>query len=249
MKKYIILLAAIVFTATASFVPADREAGSIIVKIEKGDVPKTINLRLANLQNMRTGISIQSDDGTFSHSNYVWGKTGYAAQFDLKLAPDGDYILFLKNRKCMWVQGFTLKGDDIVLFQRPRPARNGSFSEFVSYSEGTEGKLITHFTQKGDMSLDMQLANLQKQPTSINITALGAGIVFSQTVDKEVGFAESLNLEGFANGYYLLNVKAGDATVMQFFSISTKKLALGETQRLERPMGKIPVSKKSIASN
>jgi hypothetical protein len=82
----------------------------------------------------------------------------------------------------------------------------------------------------------MQLANLQNEPTIVDIISLDNGLVFSKTVKGEISLSETLNLKGANNGCYILYVHGVDASVVQFFSIKNgTELKLGELQRLDRP--------------
>ncbi len=237
MKKYLILFAALVFAATTNVfgISKTSRAANLILKIEPGNTPKTLQIRLANLQKFRTEIAIQSTDGTVWHSQFINNKTGYSALFDLKTIADGEFILFVKNKKSSVSQGFSMNGNDFAFFQKMEAAPQKSLAQLVSQNTDEKGKLITHFTSTGGLFFDLQLANLQKQPTAVRINSLGGGSLFDEKVCGEIGYAKSINLTGAQNGQYFIAIRAGDATVVQFFSIKNNELTFGGSQRLERP--------------
>ncbi|MEZ4959432.1 MAG: hypothetical protein R2830_06430 [Saprospiraceae bacterium] len=233
MKKRIIFLIgwALISAVTFAF------GGNVIVKIEKGIVEKTITVQLANLQNQRTQIAIQGVDGALLFSEYVKRETGYATRLNLNGMPNGDYVLFIANRSGTWAQAFSMTPEDIVLFETPAAKANAnSVASLVSYDMGGKGKLITHFSTEGDLSLGVQLANLRGYSTELSIVTLGSGFVFGTTFSGQNGFARWFNLAGANDGTYFFYVKAVDATVLQFFTISDGKIGKGVIQRMEKPL-------------
>lgn len=223
MKKYIILLIA---WALVSVVFA-RSGENMIAKFEKGSVPGKVVLRLANLEKQSTQIAVQSVDGTIWFSKYIRRKAGYATKLDLRRLPDGDYVLFVKNRNGMSAKVFSMAANDIAFFEN-------------TSEKSQEGQLITHFKDRGDLSVGVQLANLRNRPVSIQVVTLGYEQLFSNTVSGNNGFAKSFNMSNASEGDYFVHVKAFDATVVQFFKVVDNQLILGNRQRLGRPAGEMP---------
>ena len=238
MKKHIIFI--IIWALAGAF--AFASGGDVIVKIEKGDRLKTVNVQLANLQNQRTEVAIQDVDGKLWFSNYVWNEIGYAAKLNLNGLPNGDYILFVANRKGLWTQAFSMTPEDLAFFEKPAKTNVKAIASLVSYRVDERGKLITHFTEEGRMTLGVQLANLQGRPAEVSIVTVGYGSVYSKTVKGQIGYAHPINLEGITSGDYFLYVRSGDATVVQFFTIKNNELTLKGIQRLERPRYTPPVT-------
>jgi hypothetical protein len=245
MKKYFILLftwaIACAFTFATDLQNAtDLQKGEdIIVKFQKGDIEKTVVIRLANLEKLTTEVGILSTEGAFWYSEFIRKEHGYATKFNLKDMPDGEYVLFATNASGIWAQAFNMDNYDIVFFEKPASrAANQAVASLVGLNAKRNGSLITKFYENGEQELKikMQLANLQNEPTIVDIISLDNGLVFSKTVKGEISLSETLNLKGANNGCYILYVHGVDASVVQFFSIKNgTELKLGELQRLDRP--------------
>ncbi len=238
MKKYLILLVIGVAVACAfTFASGIYKGEKVIVKIEKGEIARTIEVRLANLEKMFTKVAIQDYNGTVWFDKPVNKENGYATKLSLEGMPDGDYVLFVENKGGMWAQAFNMRGNDLAFFEVT--SANESSKNFASLTSNTEvvsGKLITHITNNGDLKLGVRLANLRQRPSMLRIVNLGVGIAFMKDIEAENGYYGELNLKGTSDGNYFLYINAYDATVVQFFTIKEgKHLALGEQQRLDRP--------------
>lgn len=222
MKKYVILLIAWALTCPATFASGGEKGDNVIVKIEKGDMPGKIVLRLANLEKQNTQIAVQGIDGTIWFSKYIRRKAGYSTKMDLSRLPVGDNVLYVRNGHSMCAKAFAMNGDGIAFFDQPSTDKEGSV-------------LITHFTDRGDLSLGLQLANVQKRPVTIQITMMGYEQIFSSTIRGENGLAKSFNLTGASNGEYFVHLKSADAAVVQFFTVAGDHLLLGDMQRMSLP--------------
>lgn len=224
MKKYIILLVAWALTYPVAFAGGGE---NMIAKFEKGSVPGKVVLRLANLEKQSTQIAVQSVDGTIWFSKYIRRKSGFATKLDLRRLPDGDYVLFVRNRNGMSAKVFSMAANDIAFFEN-------------TSQKSKEGQLITHFNDMGDLSMGVQLANLQNRPVSIQVVTMGYEQLFSNTISGNNGFAKSFNMSNASEGDYFVHVKAFDATVVQFFKVVGNQLMLGNRQRLGRPIEEMP---------
>lgn len=69
MKKHILLLLAFAFTSAIAFATGGEKGEKVIVKIEKGDPPKTLDIQLADLEKMNTEIAIQASLETSGFQN------------------------------------------------------------------------------------------------------------------------------------------------------------------------------------
>ncbi len=238
MKKYFILLFTWAIACVFTFATDLQKGEDIIVKFQKGDIEKTVVIRLANLEKMTTEVGILSTEGAFWYSEFIRKEHGYATKFSLDDLPDGDYVLFVLNDAGVWAQAFVMDENDIAFFKKPASRTdNQAVASLVSIHETRSGKLITKFQDKGELKIGLHLANLQNEPTSIEIISLDNGHLFSKTVKNEIGLSETLNLKGANNGYYILYVHGVDASVVQFFRIKDgNELTLGELQRLDRPV-------------
>ena len=236
MKKLIFLLVCALVSAN-TFASVHDAGENVIVKIEKGEMAKTIALRLANLEMLGTTIDVQDVGGIVWFTKYINRENGYSASIDLNGMPSGDYVLSIKNHKRMWAQAFAMDEEEIAFFKnpsvKPTPAVVASL---VSFDLKEKGKLITHFTDQGNASLGAQLANLQGMPAELYIISMGRGFMFTEKIDGKHGFAHPFNLEGAVDGHYFLYVHAADASAIQFFTLKKGDLTLGDMQRLDRPL-------------
>lgn len=259
MKKYLILLFIWAIAGAFTFATdlqnaTDLQKGEdIIVKFQKGDIEKTVVIRLANLERLTTEVGILSTEGAFWYSQFIRKEHGYATKFNLKDMPDGEYVLFATNASGIWAQAFNMDNYDIVFFEKPASrAANQAVASLVGLNMKRSGSLITKFYENEDQELKirMLLANLQNEPTLIEVISIDRGLVFSKTVENEIGLSETLNLKGTNNGYYILYVHGIDASVVQFFSIKDgTELKLGELQRLDRPVAVPGEGFSSVSTN
>lgn len=237
MKKYLILLVIGVAIACAfTFASGIYKGEKVIVRIEKGETARTIEVRLANLEKMFTKVAIQDYNGTVWFDMPVNRENGYASKLNLKGMPDGDYVLYVENKGGMWAQAFNMRGSDIAFFE-VIGANNASknFATLTSNTVGEKGKLITHITNNGDLKLGVRLANLRQRPSNLRIINMGVGITFMKDIEAENGYHGQLDLKGTSTGNYFLYIKAYDATVVQFFTVEKgNQLVIGEQQRLDK---------------
>lgn len=234
MKKLIFLFTtmalALVFSGFA------QTGGKMIVKIERGETAKNIHLQLANLQHLRTGVAILDMEGKYWFNEYVWSEKGYAANLNLRGMPAGDYVFEIKNKDNRYLQAFSIGTNDLAFFKEmpaEKPAK--SFAKLASLNPDDKGKLITHFTDEGNSTLGVQLANLQHNPALVRMVAFDAGTMLSKRVAGVQGYAEKWNLTGLASANYLLYVRSGDANVVLFFQLNGDKIELQNIQRLDFP--------------
>ncbi len=252
MRKYLVLLIAWALACAFTFASGNDKGENIGVKIQKGEEAKTIIIRLINLEKLATEVVVQDAEGGVWYSEWIRMEAGYATKLDLSTLPNGDYLAFIRNEAGIWVQVFTIAANGIAFFERPDVDNdNKGVAVLTSYGGGGEiGKLIAHFTDKGVLGMGVLLSNLQKQPTTLRMVTLGEGSFYSKTVNGENGFARTLDMNGVGSGDYFLYVHAADATVVQFFTISSEnELALGEIQRRDRPNVNIAVPHEDILSS
>ncbi len=246
MKKYLIFLLAWALASAFTFATGNDKGEDMIVKIEKGDVSKTVIVRLSNLEKLATEVVVQDAEGGVWYSEWVRREAGYATKMNLKSVPHGDYLLFVRNEAGLWAQAFTMSDNDIAFFEKKSIASDKKgVAVLASFSEGEKGRLIAKFADMGGLNLGLRLANLQEQPATIRIVTLGEGSIYSKVVENENGFVRTLDLTGADNGGYCLYIHTVEATVMQFFTVTGENdVVLGELQRLESGQA-VPVHQKA----
>lgn len=248
MKKQIILLAIWVLASAIAFASGSGKGENLTVKIEKGDVPKTIIVRLSNLDKVATEIGVQSTEGRVWYSDYVYWKTDFAAKLNLSEVGEGDYVLYVRNYAEMWVQTFNLNDAGISLFETPASAKmhKPGVAVQVSYRSYTEGVPVAKFTKDGPQKIGLKLLNLQNQTASINIVEVGSDRVFSQTVKGEWGIVTVLNMTGLMPDGYFICIHTPDATFVQFFDLKEAGLMLGD---FHSAVHVTPALKEAVTSN
>lgn len=235
MKKLIFLFTSVALALI--FSAFTGTGGKMIVKIEKGESAKTIRLQLANLQDLRTCITIQDMEGIHWFDNYVWGEKGYAVNLNTQGMPEGDYFFEIKNRDNRHVQAFSIGKNDIAFFkEQPATAREKSIARFASLNINEKSKLITYFTDEGNHKLGVQLANLQYQPALLRMVSLETGTMLTKEIAGVEGYAAKWNMEGMGDTDYLLYVRSGDANVVVFFQLNKNRLEMQSIQRFEHPV-------------
>lgn len=232
MKKYLIFLAAFVL---ATGFNAFAGSGKMIVKIEKGENAKTINLRIANLQNLLTNIVLEDMNGAVWFDEYAWGETGYAKKLNLNGMPNGDYVLYVKNREDFHAQAFNVGAVGIAFFKEQMEAKRGNvYAHFATVDLDGKGSLIAHFNAVGDQTLAVRLANFQKRPATIELMGLSSGVQLSEYTIGENGYAKQWNMTGLGNGEYVTYVRTLDTTIALFFRLNENSVELLQLQRMER---------------
>ncbi|MEK7257006.1 MAG: hypothetical protein AAB316_19790 [Bacteroidota bacterium] len=242
MKKQIVRLAvlALLFTTQFSLSSAAGSTpgaeGKVIVKLNEGEDGKSLQLQLANLQKLRTCVGIQDLQGKVWFVEYVWRENGYHKSLNIKGMPAGTYFLWVKNKQVETHRSFEFNGNGITFFDQEKEALEAEpEAVFTGGNSAEEGKLIARVTPAGKAALDVQLANLQRQPLTLRLSAVGESEVFSENVRNEHAFAKKLNFKGMTPGSYFLSIETQGATLVAFFTLSGDDgLRLDSVQKLER---------------
>lgn len=113
----------------------------------------------------------------------------------------------------------------------------GAATTFANQPPKSPSRLLVNIEKSTDAQacLDLRLANLEKQGTTISLQDLSGNQWFSQFVWRQVGYAKRLNLQGMPDGVYTLSVKHRDATVIQVLRLSKGNLELSKQKQVEMP--------------
>lgn len=234
MKKYLIFLAA--FMLAAGF-NAFAGSGKMIVKIEKGENAKTINLVAANLQGMHTNIVLEDFNGAVWLDEYAWGEAGYAKKLNLNGMPVGDYFLYVKNSENFYAKAFAVGITDIAFFEENLEARRSNvYAHPATFGLDSKGSLIAHFNVVGEQTLAVRLANFQKRPATIELMGLTSGVQLAENTMGENGYAKRWNMTGLGTGEYVAYVRTLDTTVALFFRLNESSVELLQLQRMDWPL-------------
>lgn len=122
-----------------------------------------------------------------------------------------------------------------------------SVATFANSLSNIPSRLLVSIEKSTDASasLEIRLANLEKQGTTISLQDLSGTQWYSHYVNRQYGYAKKLNLEGMPDGVYTLSVKHRDATVIQVLRLSKGVLELSKQKQVEMPneAGKEQVSR------
>lgn len=97
----------------------NNNTGKLLYKV-KPLQEKTITLRLANLQQQSTKVSIKSLSGTVYFEDFIRKHNGYIKKINLERLPNGKYTVNIKNGSTEIVQVIVIKENDIQFSQATR---------------------------------------------------------------------------------------------------------------------------------
>lgn len=119
-----------------------------------------------------------------------------------------------------------------------------SVASFANNFTNSPSRLLVNIEKSTDATacLDLRLANLEKQGTTISLQDLSGNNWYTHYVTREYGYAKRLNLQGMPDGVYTLSVKHRDATVIQVLRLSKGVLELSKQKQVEMPAGNEQVS-------
>lgn len=232
------LLSFIVSLLVVATMAAGQAQGNLIVHFNKTGKDKLISLHLANLKKQFTNISITGMDGRTWYSDYVWNKHGYASNIDLNVMDPGDYILTVANGKEQASKVFFVTSEEVVMANAVTSApTNTAIFEPTPFS-----KLIAAFkVEEGRPLVNIQLANLLRQPASVRLATWNGLTVFWEYIDGETGYHKAVSLEGLSEGSYFLYVNSSEAKVFQQLDLVGNTVKLGPMMGKERALiGKYP---------
>lgn len=242
MKKHLIFLAVWALCGAITLATAQQP----IVRFEKDDITKSINVQLANLMKNSTEVAIQDVNGQVWYNKYIARENGYYMGLNFYGLPDGDYVIYARNREGMKAKAISSSAANLEFYTTVPSESKVQAANFmpVNYANSVD-KLIYYFTDEGSMNLGIQLANLQQKPVFINLVAMGYGPVFTREINNENGVAFKVNMEGITKGDFFLYVRTDEANLMQFFKVTTNDIQLGELQKLDNAK-KAPAADKVI---
>lgn len=231
MKKQanVLIAMALAFaTLTAAHAVAENPA---IVRINKGEAAKTIDIQLANLRQHFTSVVLQDMEGKYWYSESIWHEDGYSKRLDLNGMPTGHYLCLVKNRGEFFTRSFRLDETDLVFYES---AGAGNPGTVFGVQTGSQRPALVRITAEGANTVRLQLANLQEQPVLAQLNIPGDAIVYQQKVNGEQAFAKNINMDGMAAGMYFLYLTIGDAALIQFMEYSPAGVRLGALEHLDK---------------
>ena len=94
-----------------------------------------------------------------------------------------------------------------------------------------EGKILVKVAPKEGKILKINLANLQKEKTVVQLKNLEGSTYFTKVVRNHNGFLRLLNLSQLPKGRYVLSVRQNDEIITQVVVIDEKGLQLSALSR------------------
>ena len=241
MRNFLLLFVVWALASAPALCSTDMfsEEPSPTVSIEQGKDFKSLDVRMINLNRNTTEVTIQAFTGKVWFRKYLTRDDGFAARLKLDGMPEGDYIVYVKQRDNLWMEAFTLYPDQVVLFDNPAQGNTlEPQARFVSETTEFKGRMIAKFDSNHEMNINVRLANLQSRPTMVKLMCMGGLIHHRQKVKGHDGYAIPYNMEGMLPSPYCIYINGYDATVIQCFDVTDEGIALMEVRRMEKPMHK-----------
>lgn len=225
MKTQRTIIAAFVLMIAATFtLNANTEPGKMIVRLKQTSAD-ILYLQVANLQEARTHVCLTDLQGKIWFSEYVWNENAYAKNLDLDGMPEGEYVLFVKNKLDQHIQPFARNSYDITFFET---AKESATVVQTSAKGAKTGQLICRIHPTSKESLTVQLANLRKENTSILLNNLKSVPVIQEQVTDQNGYNKSFNLKGIDSGTYYFVIRTENTVQLQFFNKNSKGIQMAE---------------------
>lgn len=231
MKKQMIFFIAAI---TMAFALNANSINPVIVKIDKAEQGKTLELRLANLQNQNTQISILDVEGKSWYFQNISREVGFAMKYNLEGMPDNDYVVFIKNKDGQHFQAFSMEGNGIRFYD---PQNAGSLKNLTASLENYEmkevPKLITKITAEENRSLGVCITNLKEAQVTLRLFSDSGTKIQTEKVENEHAYAKKWGLQNVVDGNYFLYIGSEDATIVQSIKVERNKVRIGAAQRLD----------------
>ena len=224
---------ALLCLVSVSLIPANGKTtpqpANMIVHLENG-TEKTIGLRVSNLRQLRTTVSIADLDGTPWFKDYAHKENNYSKKLDLASLPSGDYLLRVENENETFVQAFAVQGPELVFFQATETEPGNSPSKSAVYRKYGNSRLISRFFVYDELRVGIQLSNVLDPKTKVQLHAPDGTVLFSSETGEDVGYAKKFILAGLGSGTYYFTIRSNDLLQIQFFSLEKETILLGERQ-------------------
>ena len=89
-----------------------KDAPQMIAKVTPEN-NRSLNVRLANLQNASTTMRLFSDSGTKVQTENVDNEHAYAKNWNLENVADGNYFLYIDSKETTLLQSISVKGNKV----------------------------------------------------------------------------------------------------------------------------------------
>lgn len=116
MKPFAIFLLTTAFFLTTSRVQAIESMDvlpKLIFKMEKSD-DQTITLRLSNLQQKKTTVTLRDEDGKVFFQEVIVKHNGYTKNLNLEEMSDGLYTIIIKHDDTKYARLIKVNNDNVL---------------------------------------------------------------------------------------------------------------------------------------
>jgi len=119
VKNLIILVAlSVVFSAQAAITSAPVADDRPIIKVVAGEDENTLILRLANLLEESTEVTLRDVQGVVLFTETIKDKTAYAKALNLRVLPSGRYMLHIETDVREIIQPLTIEGGEVTILRK-----------------------------------------------------------------------------------------------------------------------------------
>lgn len=226
MKKQIsLVMLMFLFSVCAIAAPS----GPLVVDLKEGNAPKSLYLRLGNLQDKVTQITIMDNVGKAWFGESIRNVGVYSKMFHLAELPSGAYFLKVNHPADEVMYGFTISDRSVQVFKSSSAiAGDGQFVRNVSRGgASTVGNFILNVTPKAGPGIELQMANLQHEETVIEFGSYQQPKWMSETIKASNGYAKEWKLNGLRDGNYYFLIKRAQQHVIQEFQIRKGQVLIG----------------------
>ena len=106
-----------------------------------------------------------------------------------------------------------------------------SFTAFAANGNDNPGmKVRTHLSEQSDMSLVVQLFNLQQQTTKIRLASLDGETYLRDRCANHNGYLRLLNLSELPDGRYRLDIMQEDEQATQIILVDDGRILLSDIE-------------------
>lgn len=114
MKHFKLILAGLFLSliATSSFANPNPDSENLIMRVNSTDA-KSINITLANLQQVTTSLALKSIDGKIYYADTIRKHNGYGKSLSLHKVPNGRYVLTVSQKGTELTSVLVVRNDEI----------------------------------------------------------------------------------------------------------------------------------------
>ncbi len=201
------------------------DGNGLIVKVAPSEQPRSIDLRMANLEKALTKVKVLDIWGYALLSQMVTKRDGYSHRINLNNLPIGEYVLRIEHPSGSFNHAFKLTDKTVVFFDAIM--QNEGFVKMTGQKKAVFS--MPNCTVLQEKLLDVKVGGLQGNRVEAHICNL-SGRVFQRTKVKQADtFRHQFDTTSLPEGEFMLVVRSDDRMVIQPFVKSDTGLQLNNT--------------------